>query len=150
MSTNDASICRNDETNDRSLSSSEQESDVAHSVAAIPASPLSVTISNDDDSARSSVFLSMAPGKTDNADCTIATYRKSYRKSVRFSDINQVLIDRDFSEKVHQYRTDVWYTVRFMNFVIWFILWWAHLPSYNEFRVLMDILICKSFSFFVA
>ena len=117
--------CSDDESNDMSLNTSEPESDVVFTVAAvpIPVSPVSVTISNDSVSAMSSIVPLMA---IDETDCATDT-GDGTRKSVRFSDANQILTDKDFSEKVHKYRTDIWYTVSCMTIIA---ISYIHLKHY--------------------
>jgi hypothetical protein len=104
-STDVAIVVNDDESNDLRLSTSEQESDVVIDVKAVPVSvptsPVSVTITNDDASDQSSIAPVIVAGMN--------------RKSVRFSDANRALIDPEYSEKVHKYRIDIWYTVRCMT-----------------------------------
>jgi hypothetical protein len=109
-STNNVCVNRDDESNETGLSTSEQESDVAISSTAvpIPVSPVSVTVSSDDVTSHSSIVPS------DETECTDFTSIMSC-KSVRFSDVHQILIDNDYSEKVHEFRTDIWYSVRCLD-----------------------------------
>ena len=99
------------------LSTSGQDSDLVLTMTMIPisTSPVSVTVSNDDDSAQTSI-AQMAI--TENIECLDTTNGSCgiKRKSVRFSDNNMASIDNDFSELVHKYRTDIWYTVRCVCF----------------------------------
>ena len=123
------------------LSTSGQDSDLVLTMTMIPisTSPVSVTVSNDDDSAQTSI-AQMAI--TENIECLDTTNGSCgiKRKSVRFSDNNMASIDNDFSELVHKYRTDIWYTVRCVCF---FRFYWVKFEICAFYHLVVQWHICS-------
>lgn len=92
-------------------SESDTEVDLTATAVSLPSSPVSVTSTNDDDSDQSSI-VPLVPKVNGRAICTGGNGTK--RKSVRFHDVVTVSVNKDYSDKVHEFRTDIWYTVSFI------------------------------------